>query len=526
VPRMNSIKYLKYLLAAIHLLAISLLSLNLLAASIISIDVDEVVICPAKKNISTQPLFSEPDCFKTHASNINPQNTAIWVKTSLNIPQYMLNNKYPHSVFISGKTSSKIYFNGHLLGNNGTPSLLAIDEFPGKIDAMFYVPPRLIKEESNELILFLSSHHGFLSLGSPINFVGFGIYSDPAFFIQQNIWQSFIPLGALILGIIYFGVSCFSPYQRKSNVLFLLMSFFAASQLFIERSRALFSYSYPFQDIRLLLIVSLSMGFGFCLLIYITIKFSPGKLKNRSRSRNIWIVSGAVLTLTGVILMPGFDPKTAIAILVPSVVSTLIIAIQTIKHKTKELWTYLVFFVFLTITILFNLNQFHDLFFYYIITGALCFLFIQQALKLSKEQTKRKEEQQQVAKLQFKLDQNEQKIQPKKIKINSSGKIELISTDKITFCKASGDYVEVNLKNNKQLLFSGNLKELEKQLPATFSRVHRSYIVNMDLIASLKSAGSVNQKNSSARRLLMLVNGSEMPVSRRIMPMVRNVING
>ena len=122
--------------------------------------------------------------------------------------------------------------------------------------------------------------------------------------------------------------------------------------------------------------------------------------------------------------------------------------------------------------------------------------------------------------------QNEQKIQPEKIKINSSGKIELISTDKITYCKASGDYVEVNLKNNKQLLYSGNLKELEKQLPATFSRVLRSYVVNMDFIVSLKSAASTNQKVASGSGMLLLENGNEVPVSRRIMPAVRNAIKG
>lgn len=523
---MEYLKNRKYLLLTISLIILGFLSQNLLAADIISIDINEVIICPAQPDKTTPPLFTESGCFKTHGANINPQNTAIWVKTLLNIPQQMLDNKYPHSIFVSGKSSSEVYLNGHLIGKNGTPSLLALDEFPGKIDAMFYVQPHLIKKGSNELVLFLSSHHGFLNLKSPLNFVGFGIYADPAFYIQRNIWQSFVPLGALILGILYFGVSCFSPYQRQTNVLFLLMSLFAASQLFIELSRALFSYSYPFQDIRLLLIVSLSMGFGLCLLVYVTFKFLPINSESRNKNRNFWIASGAVLTLIGVILIPGFDGKTATAIFIPSLVSTMLIAIQAIKLKTRELWIYLVFFALLTTTIVFNLNQFHDQIFYYIITCALCFLFIQQALKLSKEQASRKVEQQQVVKLQFKLDQNEQKIHPEKIKINSSGKIELISTDQITYCKASGDYVEVNLKDNKQLLYSGNLKELEKQLPTTFARVHRSYVVNMDLIVSLKSSISATQKISSGSGLLLLENGNDVPVSRRIMPKIRQALNG
>ncbi len=513
------VRPMKYIFLTISLIASSSLSLRLFAVNMISIDIDEVVICPAQQQNTRPPSFSESECFKTPAANINPQNTAIWVKATLNIPQEMRDNKRPHSVYIFGKTSSALYFNGQYLGQNGTPSLSAIDEFPGKIDAMFYVQPELIRDDSNELVLLLSSHHGFLNLKSPLNFIGFGVYAEPSYVLQRSIWQSFIPLGALILGSLYFAVSCFSPHQRQTNILFLLMSLTASSQLFIELSRTLFSYSYPFQDTRLMLIVSLSIGFGLCMLVYITSKFS---LNNRYN----WIISCAIATLVGVILTPGFDAKTALAILIPGLFSTLIITIQAIKIRTKELWTYLAFFSLFTITIVLNLRNFHDLHFYYIVTGVLCFLFIQQALKLNREQAKRKEEQRQVTKLQFKLEQNEQKIRPNKIKIGSAGKIELISTDKITYCKASGDYVEVNLEDSKQLLYSGNLKDFEQQLPATFSRVHRSYIVNMDFIISLKSAAIVNQKTSSGSGLLLLENGIEVPVSRRIMPTVRSVING
>jgi len=249
-----------------------------------------------------------------------------------------------------------LYIFNQYLGQNGTPSLSAKAEFPGKIDAMFYVQPGLIKANDNEIVLFLSSHHGFINLRAPLNFIGFGVYADPTYFIQRNIWHSFIPLGALILGSLYFAVSCFSPYQRKNNVLFLLMSSIAASQLIIELSRALFSYSYPFQDVRLLLIVSLSVAFGICLLTYIALRFEVHKTKQ-------WIISGVLLTLLGVILMPGFDPKTALAILIPSLLSTAIIAIQAKKEASKEVWAYLAVFILFTLTIILTLSNFHDLLF-------------------------------------------------------------------------------------------------------------------------------------------------------------------
>jgi large-conductance mechanosensitive channel len=63
--------------------------------------------------------------------------------------------------------------------------------------------------------------------------------------------------------------------------------------------------------------------------------------------------------------------------------------------------------------VLMTLDSFHDILFNYIITAVLGFLFIQQALKLNRER-QRKLEQQHIAKLQFKLEQNQQQKRPRK----------------------------------------------------------------------------------------------------------------
>ncbi len=506
------------LFITINILLLALLGTAASAKDMISIDNREIIVCPAVPNILVQPTFLETGCFKTSIDTLDPQKTAIWVKTNLNIPVEMLNNKHPYSVYVSGKTSSRAYLNGQLIGQNGTPSVDADDEFPGKIDASFYVKPSLIKVGSSELVLLMSSHHGLLRLASPINFIGFGVYAAPSQYILRHIWLSFIPLGALVLGALYFAVSCFAPYNRQNNVLFLLMSTIAASQLIIELSRAIFSYSYPFHDIRLLIIVFLSFSFGSCLLLYIAVRFTK-KLKIK------WTVLGISLSLIAIIMVPGFDGKTALAILIPSLISTTIIAILTVKQPIKEHWIYLVVFISFSLIIIFNLTRFHDLFFYYFITVMLGFLFVQQALKLSKEQFKRKEEEKQVAKLQFKLEQNLQATTPNNITISSAGKIELIPTNEISFCKAAGDYVEIIMKDKKERLFSGNLKELHGLLPSTFLRVHRSYIVNMDYIVSLESDTGHKNRTTSGSGLLLLKDDREVPVSRRIMPKVRNAIS-
>ena len=502
---------------------------------LVSVDFDSAVICPihsAKSssfNRSTSssfpsnrsivpPSFNEPECRSQPATSVDPQNSALWVKFALPIPEKLLNIDQPMSIYVSGKTSSRVYFNGAYLGQNGTPSVNPDDEFPGKIDAMFYVPPSLVKSSGNHIILQLSSHHGFLNLTSPINFIGFGSYAGASTLLQQNIGLSFVPLGALVLGALYFFVASFSSLNRKTNILFLAMCLVACSQLFAEISRALFTYSYPFHDIRLILIATFSQIFGILLLYFITLKLS---LKNST----MWTLVGAAASVICVFMVPGFDPKTAVGILVPSCFCSVLIATSLYKQPSKEkLVSLLTFVVFIAIVVL-TLSQFHDILFYYIITLVLAILFVQQALKLNSEQKQRQLEQQQLIKLQLILEQNQQQQQPKKLSINSAGKVELIASDAIIYCKAAGDYAELFLKGDKQTLFSGTLKELESQLPGTFLRVHRSFLVNMEHIISLSNKSQGSARAVSGGGFLILTGNHEVPVSRRIIPQVRNAIS-
>lgn len=486
------------------------------AQSLVSIDLDSVIVCPITSHIDVMPSFSEPECKTVNAGQIDPQNKALWVKGTVNIPEGMFNDKQPHSVFISGKASSQVYFNGHYLGSNGSPNAIPDLEQVGKIDAMFYVPIKLIKPNSNEIIIKMSSHHGFITLHSPLNFIGFGIYADPTYLIHRGLGLSIIPLGALLLGAIYFFVASFNPRKRANNLLFLLMTSFASLQLLAENFRALFSYPYPYHDVRLLLIVSLSLLFGVCLLSLVVLKLQKTK-------PYWWVLAGSCLSVFIVWFVPGFDPKTALSIFVPSAICATLLTIQATKTKSKEWAIYAALFISFSCTIILTLTAFHDVLFYYIIAGVLIFLFILQARKLSQEQKDKEAEQALVAKLQFKLEQNQQQTEPSTLKINSSGKIEIISSDKIVFCKAAGDYVEINLKNHQQRLFTGSLKELESTLPNTFLRVHRSYLVNVEYVHSLNTK-SLKQAKTAAAGYLQLGDEIEVPVSRRIMPTVRDVI--
>ena len=103
--------------------------------------------------------------------------------------------------------------------------------------------------------------------------------------------------------------------------------------------------------------------------------------------------------------------------------------------------------------------------------------------------------------------------------MKSAGKVNLVPVNDIAYLKGAGDYVELNLVNGVQVLHYDSLNDLEKSLPTTFLRIHRSYIVNTTLIQSL-------ERSSSGVGTLKLSNNDEVPVSRRIMPKVRKELSG
>lgn len=487
---------------------------SVFAQQLMSVRMDKIVICPVVTDDEPPPEFTEPECRQTSAYELNPQNKAIWVKTFLMLSEQIAADNQPYSVYLSGKASSRVFFNGTEIGMNGRPSVRPQDELIGRIDAMFYVSPELIRPGENSLVLQLSSHHGFLTLNSPLNFIGFGSYAAPNNYIQRNLGISLIPLGALLIGALYFLVVSFNPVNRKRYLLFLLMSSLAVLQLLLELSRSVYSYPYPLQDFRLLAIASLSWGFGCCMMLYV-VRSLP-KIKPYR-----WLIGGSLLSALAAYSMPGFDNKTAVAILVPSIISAVMCGYAAFKQKSKEYMVYGLIFMLLAVTIFITLTSFHDILFYYLITAVLMALFIQQAMKLNKEQREREKEQALIAKLQFKLEQNQQKNQPVKIQINSAGKIDVISTDQIVYGQAAGDYVELFLNNDTSILFSGSLKELESRVPDTFLRVHRSFLVNMEFIQSLNSS---RENQTSSGGFLKLTGEYEVPVSRRIMPTVRQFI--
>jgi len=454
--------------------------------------------------------FNDSSCEEVPFWKLDPQQRQIWVKATLNVTDTLLASEKPLGVFVWAKASSEVFLNGQRIGQNGTPASDKDGEIPGRMDAVFYAPRDLIRSGENEIIIRMSSQHGFIHFAQPVHFIALGEYANPTSMILAAIWPSLIPFGALIAGALYFAAVSISNGFRLDNILLALISFFAAGQLYTEVYRGLVSYDYPAHEWRMILVLLFSLGFGLCLIGHIIEKF----LKHR-RLQVFGVIT--LVTIISVYFMPGYDGKAGYAILTPSLFSVVITGFAVHKRQPQAI-IYFAALTLFTATIVFFPNRFLDTLFFYEVAALLLVLFVGQAFAFARERKQREDEQARSRQLEMALERAQQGESTSHLKISGAGKIDVVRTDEIAHCKGAGDYVEIWLKDGREILHSGSLAQLEENLPATFLRVHRSYLVNTNFIQSL------TRENSGVGQLLLTTN-SEIPVSRRIMPMVRNALS-
>lgn len=96
-------------------------------------------------------------------------------------------------------------------------------------------------------------------------------------------------------------------------------------------------------------------------------------------------------------------------------------------------------------------------------------------------------------------------LSTKRIAVHTDGCLIFIESQKIIYAQAEGSYTTLVVEDEKDILLSKKLGEVEKMLPEkAFYRVHNSYIVNMNKIKKFyKNDGYV-----------ILENNKKIPVSR------------
>jgi two-component system, LytTR family, response regulator len=106
----------------------------------------------------------------------------------------------------------------------------------------------------------------------------------------------------------------------------------------------------------------------------------------------------------------------------------------------------------------------------------------------------------------------------KLINIKDQGQIFRVDVDSIELIEAAGDYMVIKTGDNS-LILRETMKDLEKRLdPRRFQRVHRSAIVNLDLVKQVKP-------HTNGECFLVLNSGSSVKVSRSYRDVVARFVH-
>jgi DNA-binding LytR/AlgR family response regulator len=466
----------------------------------------DFTVCAAPD--TAPPDFGDHECAVQLTGALDPQGRQIWAEGIVDVPEGFANGR-PLGLFISAAASSEAFVNGVAIGANGAPSPLKANEIPGRMDAVFHIPDGLLREGQNRITLRLSSHHGAIRLRHPTHIVAIGIFAEPAAIRLKEFWPSLITFGAFLAGALYFAIAAIRGSNRTDAALLALLAFFAAAQLLVENLRALAAYPYPAHIWRVIAIVVSSAGFGLTLAALVTSKFAVS-----ARTR----IMAATFALTSALIftVQGFDQKAALAVLAPTIICAAIAARSALRGDRTAIVYFAALAAFAASNIIFA-NQFLDTVFYFEVAALLLVLFAAQAVTLERERRESALERARAHELEAALQRASGSAQTGVIRVNSAGSVNVVQAGDITHCKGAGDYVELHLTDGRQILHNGALAQLEAELPPTFLRVHRSFIVNTNFVTTLT-------RESTGVGALVLSNGAEIPVSRRIMPKVRDAL--
>jgi DNA-binding LytR/AlgR family response regulator len=467
------------------------------------LSIDTLLVCPDQVSLKARNYSL---CEERAIRDVPLTGKSLWVEATF------VNDGLtdPLGLFISANAASRVYLNEMEIGSNGSPSVNENSEIPGMMDTVIFLPGSLLKPEQNTLMIHLSNHHSIVDLKQPLSRILITKYIDPKSIILKRYWLPLITFGVFLLGAIYFGNMAFKGFDKLGTSLLALMSLFALAQLFAETSRGVINYSYPHFELRLLSITFFAYALGLCLIAYVA-------LRTHIKLRSLYILLIFVVISSIVLLTPGFDAKT-IAALTSSACVSLAFAGYAYFVKKQNVLSYLLALILFLILIWISPSYFLDLSVFFIVAAMLTFLFVKQANILAEIQRLHLLENERVKQLKFALLSAKKQTMPSMISVKTAGKTSLISTDRIIYCKGAGDYVELHVKDQSNItLYTGSIGQIEKELPPEFLRIHRSYLVKTAFITSL-------ERQSSGNGILVLKNDMSVPVSRRIMPKVKDAI--
>ncbi|WND02956.1 LytTR family transcriptional regulator DNA-binding domain-containing protein [Temperatibacter marinus] len=469
------------------------------------IDYQDVTVCKGSGEAAQAVDFNSTTCRQVFGGEINPQNRRIWVQTTINIPREFLDRVEPIGLFFSGKASGRFYIEDQLVGQSGRPSSTPQGEVPGKIDAVFYLKNEWLKAGKNRLIMDLSAHATLLELKRPLQFIAIGSLRDPSDFLLRRHLAALLPLGVLLVGVLFFGLITATEKGVPKSIFIPLVALFALGHLVAEVSRGILNYDWIYHDLRLILVQLFGFAAAFSLISYVIKEYWPARIKLFS------LVSFFIL-LVPIGFVPGFDNKSFMVFVTACGLGVLFCMPVVRQHASARIMAGgLCLFA---VAVLGMPYKILDIYYFYLVSALILILFVLETKKIQRLKRQIQEDKQRAVDLQQALEEEREQQAPAHIQIPQEGKVVIIQVSHINHCKAASDYTEIYRSGAPTVLASKSISGLHEELGSLFIRVHRSWIVNRHAIDKLI-------RDPSGSGVLTLKDKTKVPVSRRIMPNVR-----
>lgn len=467
-----------------------------------------VRVCPVERP-GGEPVGA---CAAMPLHLVDTQDRLVRLEMTFMLAEHDLEGERPTGLFVHAKAASIAWINGVELGANGMPAASPGKERVGDMDAVFYVPRGVLHEGENRLVLAMSAHRGYVHLDNPVHQVLLAPYGSPVGRIGTH-WFPLLTFGLFLAGFAFFGVSALRGQDRTGSALVAAASLFAALQLASESLRGLVAYPYPVHDLRLLAILVFAVLLGLSVFAYVE-RMLFGAW---SRGQLLALAALAGICLAVAIWMEGFDSKTLLSLTAVAVAASLA-GLLAMRRANRAGRTVALAGLGAAAIMVATGTSFLNLFQYLLAAALLLVLFVRQAQSIARERAAGRAAQARAEDLSRALDQAEGARSPQPLSLSSGGRTDYVDPAQVVHFAGAGDYVEVHFQGGRDMLADESLAALEEALPPGFIRVHRSHIVNAAFVEAL-------ERDPSGTGRLVLSDGSEVPVSRRIMPHVRAALS-
>ena len=432
------------------------------------------------------PVLS--DCHPV-ADFVDPQGRELWIRATIASPA----DTRPRALYVAGVASSEAWINGQRLGVNGRPGATSRDEVPGRYQAVFPIRETLQRPGGDTLVLHLSSFHGGLRFDAPMS----AMFVLPYPYPQRTalLAATFVAAGTLLAAAFGFGV-IHAMRRTGSSLTLAAMAGVAALQAIVESLRTLFDYPYPLHAWRMSAIWLLAAAFAVLLVSYAASRFLP-----KARGLMLGLALGVVGATA---LLPGFDIKTVWALILGVALAALPAAAGVRARLLGARLTLAYLALFLALAL--GFPEWLADFSYFLLAAMLVLpLLMVEVVRLGRDDRGREAALTAAA------------SQPDRLTVASARGVELVPIADILAVVGADDYVELRLAGGRSLLHAARLDGLATQLPASFLRIHRSVIANLDRVQRLERDGD--------RWRLHLSEGAPLPVSRSRQPALREALD-